>query len=155
MSQALKNITGKESVGLQVYSGRGSLKQHQTRQLGTNLKETARDPNERWQKFYSARAAGLQNDLDDRTVSISPFVAFSGRSLNQNSSLICNVLNSDHTYSEPLKSPIYVMPCVLLCTSSSQILAIISPDLGRDTRLAPEGFKRSFSGPWPKKVVHH
>ena len=30
-----------------------------------------------------------------------------------------------------------------------------SPDLGRETCLAPEGFERSFSGPWLKKVVHH
>ena len=28
-------------------------------------------------------------------------------------------------------------------------------DFGRDTCLAPEGFKRSISGPQPKKVVHH
>src|SRR6218665_2200163 len=47
------------------------------------------------------------------------------------------------------------MPCVLLCTSSSKILTIISHHLGRDTCLAPEGFNRSFSGPWPNKVVHH
>ena len=32
------------------------------------------------------------------------FVAFSGLSLNSNSSLIQNVLNSDHTYSESLKA---------------------------------------------------
>src|SRR6218665_2128961 len=30
-----------------------------------------------------------------------------------------------------------------------------SPDQGCDTCLAPEGFKRSISGPRPKKVVHH
>src|SRR6218665_1649904 len=30
-----------------------------------------------------------------------------------------------------------------------------SPNLGRDTCLAPEGFSRSICGPWPKKVVHH
>jgi len=30
-----------------------------------------------------------------------------------------------------------------------------SLDLGRDTWLAPVGFKRSISGPRPKKVVHH
>ena len=30
-----------------------------------------------------------------------------------------------------------------------------SPNLGRDTCLAPEEFQRSISGPWPKKVVHH
>src|SRR6218665_1485809 len=30
-----------------------------------------------------------------------------------------------------------------------------SLDLGRGICLAPEGFKRSISGPRPKKVVHH
>src|SRR6218665_2889845 len=30
-----------------------------------------------------------------------------------------------------------------------------SPDLGRDICLAPEGFQRSISGLWTKKVVHH
>ena len=30
-----------------------------------------------------------------------------------------------------------------------------SPDLGRDTCLAPEGFKRLFNGPRPEKFVHH
>ena len=30
-----------------------------------------------------------------------------------------------------------------------------SPDLGRDTYLAPEGLKWSISSPWSKKVVHH
>jgi len=30
-----------------------------------------------------------------------------------------------------------------------------SCSLGRDTCLAPEGFKRSICGPRPKKVVHH
>jgi len=36
MNQALKNIIGKEAVGL--YSGRGFLNELQTRQLGTNVK---------------------------------------------------------------------------------------------------------------------
>lgn len=29
-----------------------------------------------------------------------------------------------------------------------------SPDLVRDTYLAPDQFKRSISGLWPKKIVH-
>jgi len=34
MIHALKNIIGKEAA----YNGRGSLNEHQTRQLGTNVK---------------------------------------------------------------------------------------------------------------------
>jgi len=52
MIQALKYIIGKEAV----YNGRGSLNEHQTRQLGNKLLETQRNV---WQKFYIARVAIL------------------------------------------------------------------------------------------------
>jgi len=50
----------------------------------------------------------------------------------------------------------YLMLCALEWTSSSYILSRIHlNELYRHTCLAPEGIKKSISGPRPKKVVHH
>src|SRR6218665_490383 len=45
---------------------------------------------------------------------------------------------------------------LLRMSSSSEVShAFIGQRLSRCTCLAPEEFKKSKSGPWPKKVVHH
>src|SRR6218665_728890 len=63
-------------------------------------------------------------------------------------------LHSDYTYVESLKPYL----CYAMCFKVNIIFINVddhSPDLGRDTCLASEGFQRSISGPRPKKVVHH
>jgi len=48
--------------------------------------------------------------------------------------------------------------CYAMCFTVHIILVNFNkhtPDLVRDTCLALEGVKRSISGPWLKKVVHH
>jgi len=55
MIQALKNVIGKEAV----YSGRGFLNEHQTRQLGIIVNKLLATQMNACQKFYSARVAGL------------------------------------------------------------------------------------------------
>ena len=70
---------------------------------------------------------------------------------NKSPSLICSVLHSDYSYSEPLMPYLYYAMCFTV-----HIISIHfdkhSSDLGRDTCLAPEEFMRSISGPWPKKL---
>ena len=55
MIQALKSIIGKEAV----YDGEGSLNEHQTNNLGKKQNKMLEAQRNVWQKFYSARVAGL------------------------------------------------------------------------------------------------
>ena len=68
--------------------------------------------------------------------------------------IFCSVLNSDYTYYEALKA------IFMLCRLVTLHIIFVHfdkhlPDSSRDTCLAPEGSKRSSSGPWTKKVVRY